>query len=89
MVDQPTIHFDKSEVLARIRDSRRDSSWVREHMKELRKEYPRKFIAVRDRKIIDGDSSFEALLKRVKRKVEDLGTVSFEFVPDEDYIYVL
>ena len=89
MVDQPTIHFDESEVLALIRNKRRNSSWVQEQMPELRKEYPRKFIAVKDREIVDSDRSFDALLRRVRRRQGDLGTITFEFISERECIYVL
>ncbi|MFQ6107872.1 MAG: hypothetical protein ACE5QF_09885 [Thermoplasmata archaeon] len=89
MADQPKIVFDESEVLALLRNKRRNSSWVQEQMAELRKEYPRKFIAVKDRRIVDSDKSFDALLRRVRRRREDLGTVTFEFISERECIYVL
>lgn len=89
MVDQPKIVFDESEVLRLIQMKRKNVSWIREQMPELRKKYRCEFIAVDDRKIIDSDKSFDALLRRLRRRAGDLSAITFEFVPEREYIHVL
>lgn len=45
-----------------------DMDWIVRNYNKLRTEYPDKWIAVKDKKIVDSDTDLEPLLQRLKEK---------------------
>jgi len=79
---------DEEQVLAAIRRERENLQWINESLSRLRELYGDRYVAVRDRRVIDSDPDLEALLSRVRRleKPED---VTIEYVTALEYIWVL
>jgi len=48
-----------------------DAIWVGEHWDELKRKYAGLYIAVYKKQVIDHDEDYDALRKRLRKKVED------------------
>ncbi len=79
---------NQEQAIEAIRRERENLEWISRSMGSLRKKYGDRFVAVEDRKIIDNDPDFEALLKRV-RKLPDPESVTIEFVSALELIWML
>lgn len=79
---------NQEEALAAIRKERENLEWISRLMPNLRKKYGDRFVAVKDRRLIDSDPDFEALLARV-RKLPDSESVTIEFVSALELIWML
>lgn len=78
-----------NEELKLLEKFQQDNRWLAENYHQLRKKYLNKFIAVKDKKVIDYDTDFNKLIERLEKKGEDLGRIVIEFMPPEDLILIL
>ena len=79
---------DPTVVLQSIRRERANQEWISKSMAELRQKFGDRYVAVKDRQVVDHDTSFERLLAKV-RKLPDPETVTIEYVTAQEYIWVL
>ncbi len=79
---------NKAETIRSIRRERRNSEWIDRSMPALRKEFGDRYIAVKNRKVVDSDEDFEKLLGRM-RTLGDPESVTIEFVTAKECIWVL
>lgn len=77
-----------AEIVKAIDRERANVEWINESIASLRKQYGGRYIAVRDRTVIDVDEDFMALLARVK-KLPEPEAVTFEYILDAEYEWVL
>ena len=82
------MNVNKTEILRSIRREQRNSVWINRSMSALRQKFGDRYIAVKNRKVIDSDEDFETLLLRI-RKVGDPESVTIEFVTAKEYIWML
>ncbi len=78
---------DEAKVLASIRKERENIEWINASLPELRSQYGDRYVAVRDRRVIDSDRDIEALLARLRR-AGDADGVTIEFVTAVEYVWV-
>ena len=76
-----------AEIVESIRREQANVEWINESMASLRKEYGGRYIAVRDRKVVDTGEDFKALLARVRR-LPDPESVTIEHIPDREYVWL-
>lgn len=76
-------------AIQRIEDYEEDTAWLFSNIKEMRKVYPNKFVAVKDRRVIDSDVTIGELLRKLKKKKEDPATLVVEFIPKEEVAMIL
>ncbi len=81
------MNVNKAEILRSIRREQRNSAWIDRSMLTLRKKFGDRYIAVKNRKVIDSDEDFETLLSRI-RKDGNPESATFEFVTVEECIWV-
>ncbi len=79
---------NQQQAIEAIRRERENLEWITRSMGNLRKKYGDRFVAVKDRKIVDSDSDFEALFERI-RKLPDSEFVTIEFVSALELIWML
>ena len=79
---------NSTEIVEAIRRERANVEWINESMKALRQDYGGRYIAVRDREVIDADGDFDALLTRV-RKLPYPESVTIEHISATEYIWLL
>jgi hypothetical protein len=85
--EEPVMNVNKAEILRSIRREQRNSAWIDRSMLTLRKKFGDRYIAVKNRKVIDSDEDFETLLSRI-RKDGNPESATFEFVTVEECIWV-
>lgn len=61
----------------------RDSTWLAKNLEELREEYAGKYVAVKDKKVVDSDSEMETLLKRLKDEGINPSNIPINYVSKE------
>ncbi len=77
-----------TEILESIRRKRENVEWVNGAVARLRRDYGGRYVAVKDRKVIDSDKDFKRLLVRV-RKRRDEESITIEHIADKEYLWVL
>jgi len=82
------MNVNQEEILRSIRREQRNSEWINNSMSTLRKKFGDRYIAVKNRKVIDSDEDFETLLSRI-RKAGNPESATFEFVTAEECIWQL
>jgi len=82
------MNVNQTEILRSIRREQRNSEWINKSISNLRKKFGDRYIAVKNRRVIDSDEDFDALLLRI-RKLGDPESVTIEFVTAEEYIWIL
>jgi hypothetical protein len=66
-----------------------DLDWFQENYEQIKKEHKGEYVAIKDQKIIDRDKDSYTLIKRLKTKYGDIGSLAIEFVSDKKFEYVL
>lgn len=79
---------NSTEIVEAIRRERANAEWINGSIKKLRHEYGGRYIAVRDRKVLDADGDFDALLTRV-RELPNPESVTIEHISEMEYIWLL
>lgn len=79
---------NREETLAAIRRERENLEWISQSLSTLRKKFGDRYVAVKDRRVIDSDSEVEPLLARI-RKREDSGSITIEFVSALELAWML
>ncbi len=79
---------NETETLKAIQREQENLEWINKSLSQLRRSFGDRYIAVRDRKVIDSDKSFDKLLARV-RKLPNPETVTVEFVTALEYLWLL
>ena len=74
-----------AQVLESIRREKANVEWISETVSNLRKRYGGRYIAVKNRHVIDNDKSLDKLLSRVR---EQEG-VTVEFITELEYLWLL
>ncbi len=63
-----------------------DSNFISEKSLELSQKYARKFVAIKDRRIIAIGNNFEILIEEVKQKGFNPAQVLIQYIPAKDEI---
>ncbi len=79
---------EDAKTLEAIRRERENLEWITKSMAWLRERFGGRYIAVRNREVIDSDGDFEALLQRV-RQTDDPESVTIEFITETEYVWML
>ena len=77
-----------TEILEAIRRKRENVEWVNGAAPKLREKYGGRYVAVKDRKVIDVDEKFDALLARIRER-DDASSVTIEYVTEAEYLWIL
>ena len=77
-----------TEILEAIRRKRENVEWVSGAASKLREKYGGRYVAVKDRKVIDVDENFEVLLARVRKRA-DASSITIEYVTEAEYLWIL
>jgi len=79
---------EEAQILQSIRREQRNAEWINGSMSKLRKEFGDRYVAVKNRKVIDSDKDFDGLLARI-RSMKDPEAVTIEFITAEECIWIL
>lgn len=76
-------------ILQKLKQGNRDLEWFSKNYSDLKKKYPKKFVAVKDRRIVMVESKLENLLDKLRKRYGDTKEFLIDFLPDEGYVLVV
>ena len=76
-------------VLEELKAGNKDLEWFSKNFQELKKKYPKKFVAIKDQNVVIAASKLETLIKHLKQKFGNPNDFLIDFVPDDKYILVV
>ena len=78
--------MESEQILSEFEILEENSNFVSKSFKTLQREYPGKYIAVEDGKVLVSADSFEGLYKKIVEMGKSLREVMVEFIPKEGII---
>ena len=72
-----------------IKEINEEDDWLRKNYESIRKEYKNKFVAVKDKKVIECDEHLEKLMKKLERKQVNAAQTLIEFIPEKSMLLIL
>ena len=76
-------------VLEELKEGNQNLEWLSKNFSELKKKYPKKFVAIRHQNVVVADSSLETLIKTLKKKFGAPSDFFIDFIPDDTYTLVV
>ena len=76
-------------ILEELKTGTRDLEWLSKNFSDLKKKYPKKFVAIKDRNVVLASSELETLIKLLKEKFGNPNDYLIDFIPDGKYILVV
>ena len=76
-------------ILEELKTGTRDLEWLSKNFSDLKKKYPKKFVAIKDRNVVLASSELETLIKLLKKKFGNPNDYLIDFIPDDKYILVV
>ena len=78
--------MEEQELIQEFNELEADSNFISERSLELSQKYARKFLAIKDKRIIAIGDNFENVLNEIKEKGIDASRVLIEYIPDKGEI---
>ncbi len=75
--------------LQELKAANKDLEWFTKNFSDLKKKYPKKYVAIKDQNVVISASKLETLIKRLKNKFADPNKFLIDFVPDDTFILVV
>ena len=76
-------------ILEELKTGTRDLEWLSKNFSDLKKKYPKKFVAIQNQSVVVTASSLETLIKTLKERFGNPGDFLIDFIPDDKYILVV
>ena len=76
-------------VLEELKAGNKDLEWFSKNFSDLKKKYPKKFVAIKNQNVVIASSKLETLIKHLKEKFGNPNDFLIDFVPDDNYILVV
>lgn len=76
-------------VLEELKAGTKDLEWFSKNFSDIKKKYPKKFVAIKDQNIVAAASKLDTLIKHLKEKFGNPNDFLIDFVPDDKYILVV
>jgi len=76
-------------VLEELKAGTKDLEWFSKNFSDIKKKYPKKFVAIKDQNVVVAASKLETLIKLLKEKFGNPNDFLIDFVPDDKYILVV
>lgn len=80
---------EETAVIKELKAGTKDLEWFSNNFPDLKKKYPKKFVAIKDQNVIVAASKLETLIKTLKEKFGNPNDYLIDFVPDDKYILVV
>ena len=81
--------IDTQQAVSDLNRAAGDDLWLKEHLTELWKEYPNKFVAVYNKHIVSVGEALADAQEKARKKGIDPGKCMIQLILTEDYIWVL
>ena len=76
-------------VLEELKAGTKDLEWFSKNFSDIKKKYPKKFVAIKDQNVVLAASKLDTLIKHLKEKFGNPNDFLIDFVPDDKYILVV
>jgi hypothetical protein len=76
-------------VLEELIVGNQNLEWLSKNFAELKKKYPKKFVAIQHQNVVVADRSLKTLIKTLKKKFGDPNEFLIDFIPDDTYTLVV
>ena len=76
-------------AIKELKAGNKDLEWLSKNFSDIKKKYPKKFVAIKDQNIVATASTLETLIKHLKQKFGNPNDFLIDFVPDDKYILVV
>lgn len=76
-------------VLEELKAGTKDLEWFSKNFSDIKKKYPKKFVAIKDQNVVVAASKLDTLIKLLKEKFGNPNDFLIDFVPDDKYILVV
>jgi len=81
--------MDQPDELQLLKEMNVNEKFLKEKYSELREEFPDKFVALKDGKVIDNAPKIEILLKKLEDKGLNPSVISIEFIHKKGTMLIL
>ncbi len=61
----------------------RDNEWFKSEFDELQEKYQKKFVAIKNEKILESRSNFQELIENLERKKENPAVILIKFIHEK------
>jgi len=80
-----------SQVEAELRAKRANHDWLVDHKQALREDYPDRYVAVLNGKVVADERDIDSLFRKLRAKLKDkdLRTIAVDLVTADDVIWIL
>ena len=80
-----------SQVEAELRAKRANHDWLVDHKQALREDYPDRYVAVLNGKVVADERDIDSLFRKLRAKLKDkdLRTIAVDLVTAGDVIWIL
>ena len=76
-------------ALKELKAGTKDLEWFSKNFSDIKKKYPKKYVAVKDQNIVVSASKLETLIKLLKKKFDNPNDFLIDFIPDDKYTLVV
>ncbi len=76
-------------VLEELKAGTKDLEWFSKNFSDIKKKYPKKFVAIKDQNVVVAASKLDTLIEPLKEKFGNPNDFLIDFVPDDKYILVV
>jgi hypothetical protein len=76
-------------ALKELKAGNKDLEWFSKNFPEIKKKYPKKFVAIKNQKVVITATKLETLIKHLKQKFGNTNNFLIDFVPDDKYVLVV
>jgi len=76
-------------ILEELKAGNKDLEWFSKNFSDLKKKYPKKFVAIKNQNVVIAASKLKTLIKNLKEKYGTPNDFLIDFVPDDNYILVV
>jgi len=76
-------------IFKELESGNKDLEWFSKHYSNLKKKYPKKFVAVKNQSVVLVENKLDILIEKLREKFGDPNEFLIDFLPDERYILVV
>jgi len=80
---------EETRVLEKLKAGNKNLEWLSKNFTDLKKKYPKKFVAIQNQNVVVTASSLETLIKMLKEKFGNPNDFLIDFIPDDKYTLVV
>jgi len=78
-----------SQTMALLTRIENDNNWFGSNFDALQEDYEKKFIAIKDGKVIETDSNYQKLIERLEQKKENPALLLIKFIHEKGMAVIL